>query len=44
MCLEDIKPGVSVRGIAPDGLADVASVEWHGDATIQVIYKDEGGR
>ncbi len=41
--LEDIKAGVSVKGIAPEGSVEVVSVEWYGDAAIQVIYRDGGG-
>jgi hypothetical protein len=41
--LEDIKAGVSVSGIAPEGTVEVVSVEWYGDGAIQVIYRDGGG-
>ncbi len=42
-CLEDIKSGVSVRGISPQGLAKVVGVEWYGDQAIKVVYEDGNG-
>ena len=36
--LEDIKPGVSVRGIGPQGFAKIVKVEWYGDQAIKVLY------
>ncbi|MGI8911230.1 MAG: helicase-related protein [Rubrobacteraceae bacterium] len=41
--LEDIRSGVSVRGISPQGLAKVVGVEWHGDSAITVFYQDGNG-
>lgn len=41
--LEDLRSGVSVRGLSPQGLAKVIGVEWHGDSAITVFYQDEGG-
>lgn len=41
--LEDVKGGVTVSGLAPDGLAEVVSVEWFGDQAMQVVYRDGGG-
>ena len=41
--LEDIKSGVSVRGISPQGLAKVVGVEWYGDQAIKVVYEDGNG-
>jgi len=41
--LEDIKAGISVRGISPNGLARVVGVEWYGDGAIKVLYEDGGG-
>ena len=36
--LEDMKPGVSVRGIGPEGFAKIVKVEWYGDQAIKVLY------
>ena len=41
--LEDIKSGVSVRGISPQGIAKVVGVEWYGDQAIKVVYEDGNG-
>ena len=41
--LEDIRSGVSVRGISSQGLAKVVGVEWYGDAAIKVFYEDGNG-
>lgn len=38
--LEDVKAGTLVEGITPSGAVEIASVEWYGDAAIQVIYRD----
>ncbi len=42
--LEDLAAGATVRGLTPDGLATVMSVNWYGDQAIEVIYKDSGGK
>ncbi|MCS6913901.1 MAG: helicase-related protein [Myxococcota bacterium] len=42
--LEDLQPGVSVRGILPDGLVCVVSVRWFGDEAVELTYKDPAGR
>jgi SNF2 family DNA or RNA helicase len=41
--LEDVRDGVSIRGITPEGTAKVVSVEWHADQAIKVIYEDGDG-
>ena len=41
--LEDVRVGVSVRGITPEGVAKIVTVEWSGDATIKVVYEDGDG-
>jgi superfamily II DNA or RNA helicase len=41
--LEDVREGVSIRGITPEGAAKVVSVEWHADQAIKVIYEDGDG-
>src|SRR2546427_6033637 len=42
--LEDLKPNASVRGILPDCLVTVVSVQWFGSAAVEVTYKDPSGR
>ena len=40
--LEDMKLNASVRGILPNGLVTVVSVQWFGAAAIELTYKDCG--
>ncbi len=42
--LEDLQPQASVRGLLPDALATVVSVQWHGSEVVEVTYKDPSGR
>ncbi len=42
--LEDLQPNASVRGILPDCLVTVVTVEWHGTDTLDLIYRDPTGR
>ncbi len=42
--LEDIHKGASVKGIRPDGAIQVIDVLWHGDAVIELTFKDIAGR
>ena len=42
--LEELAAGASVRGLTPEGLATVQSVQWYGDQALEVIYKDSGGK
>lgn len=44
MTLEDLQPNVAVRGILPDALVSVVSVQWYGDNALELTYKDPGGR
>jgi hypothetical protein len=41
--LEDVRDGVSIRGITPEGVAKVISVEWYGDQAVKVVYEGGGG-
>jgi len=43
-CLEDLKPNASVRGILPNGLVTVVSVQWHGSAAVEHTYKTSEGK
>src|SRR5436853_3388075 len=42
--LEDLKPNASVRGILPDCLMTVISVQWFGPAALELTYKNPTGR
>ncbi|MDF0643104.1 MAG: helicase-related protein [Nitrospira sp.] len=44
MKLEDLQPNAAVRGILPDALVTVVSVQWFGSEAIELTYKDLGGR
>jgi superfamily II DNA or RNA helicase len=44
MKLEDLTPNASVRGILPDCLVTVVSVQWFGSEALEITYKDVGGR
>ena len=42
--LEELKPNTAVRGILPDGLATVVSVQWFGSEALELTYKTAAGR
>ena len=42
--LEDIQPNAAVRGILPDSLVTVVSVQWFGSEALELTYKDPSGR
>ena len=42
--LEDLQPNAAVRGILPDGLVTVVSVQWFGSEALELTYKDAAGR
>jgi superfamily II DNA or RNA helicase len=42
--LEAIQPNASVRGILPDCLVTVVSVQWFGSAALELTYKTPAGR
>jgi superfamily II DNA or RNA helicase len=44
MNLEDLTPGVSVRGILPHSAVSVVSVQWHGSEALTLVYRDASGR
>lgn len=44
MKLEAITPGVTLRGILPDGLVSVVNVQWHGSDALALIYRDPAGK
>ncbi|SDR39013.1 protein of unknown function [Rhizobiales bacterium GAS113] len=43
-CLEDLKPGASVRSVLPNGLVTVVSVQWHGCEALELTYKTPEGK
>lgn len=42
--LEDLTQGTSVRGILPDGVITVVSVQWFGSEALELTYKGPTGR
>jgi Superfamily II DNA/RNA helicases, SNF2 family len=44
MKLEDLQPDAAVRGILPDALITVVSVEWHGSDALTLVYRGPSGR
>jgi len=42
--LEDIQPNGTIRGILPDCLITVVSVNWFGSEALELTYKDPSGR
>ena len=43
MRLEDLRPYSAVRGVHPDGLVTVVSVQWFGSAALELTYKTPSG-
>ena len=44
MRLEDLLPNAAVRGILPDALATVISVQWFGSDALELTYKTSAGK
>jgi len=42
--LEDLRPNAAVRGILPDGLVTVVTVQWFGSEALELTYKAPDGR
>ncbi len=42
--LEDLQPNAAVRGILPDSLVAVTSVQWFGSEALELTYKTPTGR
>ena len=42
--LEDLKPGVGVKGIIPQQTVSVVDVRWHGSAAVELFYKRADGQ
>ena len=43
MRLEDLRPDSAVRGVHPDGLVTVVSVQWFGSDALELTYKTATG-
>ena len=44
MRLEDLQPLSTVRGVHPDGLVTVVSVQWFGSEALELTYKTAAGK
>jgi hypothetical protein len=42
--LDDLTPNAAVKGILPDCMLTVVSVKWFGTDTVELTYKEPGGR
>lgn len=42
--LEDLKPNSAVRGVLPNSVVTVVSVQWFGSGAIELTYKDPTGK
>ncbi len=42
--LDDLKPGVKVRGILPQQEVTVVGVQWHGNTAVEIFYKRQDGQ
>src|SRR5437763_9171560 len=42
--LEDLQPSAAVRGILPDSLVTVVSVQWFGSEALELTYKTPAGK
>jgi SNF2 family DNA or RNA helicase len=42
--LEELKPNAALRGILPDAIATVVSVQWFGSEALELTYKSPSGR
>jgi SNF2 family DNA or RNA helicase len=42
--LEDLRPSAAVRGVLPDSLITVVSVQWFGSEALELTYKSPDGK
>jgi hypothetical protein len=42
--LEELVPGVTVKGLLPGSSATIISVKRHGSTSAELVYQDAGGR
>ena len=44
MKLEQLQPNAAIRGIIPDTLVTVVSVQWFGTEALELTYKTPAGK
>jgi superfamily II DNA or RNA helicase len=44
MRLEELTPNTAVRGILPDAVVSVVSVQWHGSDALTLVYRGPSGK
>jgi len=44
LTLEDLQPNASIRGIVPDALVTVVTVQWFGSEALELTYKTPAGK
>ena len=44
MKLEDLQTNAAIRGVLPDGLVTVVSVQWYGSEALELTYKTSTGK
>ena len=44
MQLEQLQPNAAIRGIIPDALVTVVSVQWFGSEALELTYKTPTGK
>ena len=44
MTLEQLTAGAAVKGVLPDALVTVVTVQWFGSDASELTYKDPSGR
>ena len=44
MQLEQLQPNAAIRGILPDALVTVVSVQWFGSQALELTYKTSTGK
>ncbi len=44
MKLEELQPNAVVRGVLPESIVTVTSVQWFGSAAVELTYKEPSGR
>jgi SNF2 family DNA or RNA helicase len=42
--LEDLRPNAAIRGVLPDALVSVVSVQWFGSEALELTYKTPAGK
>ncbi|MCC6455467.1 MAG: hypothetical protein IT328_11025 [Caldilineaceae bacterium] len=44
MKLDDLQPNAAIRGVLPDSLVTVVSVQWFGSEALELTYKTATGK